>query len=72
MEYLITFLAASIGGLGGVSLGFLFFYPKPGVQAPASHVVKKLGPSLYTVEQKRKPKRRSESDEWKREQGQNL
>ena len=69
MEILIT----AFGSFIGTSLALLLFrQPTPAPTAAAAHVVKKLGPSLYTTESKRKPKGKTDEERWKEEQGQNL
>jgi hypothetical protein len=68
MEILIGLVS---GFLGGLAARWLFRRdPAPVVHAP--NVVKKLGPSVYATQSKRKPKYKTEAERWKEEQGQNI
>lgn len=68
MEILIGLVSGFLGGLA--ARWFLRPAIQPVVHAP--NVVKKLGPSVYATQSKRKPKYKTEAERWKEEQGQNI
>lgn len=71
---MVYFLAIVLGFLSGLMGAYVFSKMSKKVipSIPIANVVKKQGPSLYSVEKRRKPKSSSERELWEKENKQKL